>query len=592
MLHYTATSGLQESSWGEELKHIANSSGLRDDWSHLHPSLRCLILDTETRTLKSASCQLHFPMICVRPKLKFNLISNGDGNFAIPSQCPPNWTTSSLIAERNRCYRIFRSELGSTFDEAQEQCQKHDGQLAIASYSSTLSALLNAFSSKELAEQSHLWIGLRKSQNGFQWIDKSIWTYENQIQWSDDLHIQQAVYGISLNFQNKQPREIQNSLAMEWKRWPKESNLTGFICQKTIFPQAQVALQINVNKNYQPIVSMQPIQLHYSRREDSTVEMSDTLLKDAALSPSVAVANKPLKLSKLTCFLGNATFSANYASSRATANYEANFNIVSTDVTGAAAMKWRAAEISCDTWDTWSPKNLQASWIMKQTASDASLTSLIVWLRHRTETYVPEKHDKTFRASAHHRAAFASLLHQRLIGQFVKHHPKYITEIMSAYDPVALEPEPSSRSLLIKFRIVLKPDTRKRRIASGHLTHRDDEISIFYNLHEFLSSEFKNSGANDTFPVEVLGLRSPDYCSSEITTIEGKFLGFPRPDRSINNTTELVWPQTNSTAFPTPYCITQDGHFLRRQCLGDRSSGLYWESLENKVFYHFKKPTR
>lgn len=577
------------------MKAMVNHSSLREDWSQLDPSMRCLILDTQTRTLKSASCQDHLPMICVRPRLKLNdsTLKSFEKNFAIDGQCPSKWMTTSLAPKRNYCYRIFGSEVGSTFDEAEQKCQKHGGQLAVASAPSTLAVLLSAFSLKELVQESDLWIGLKKNiKNAFQWTDKSSWTYQSRIKWSDGLGDDQYTYGVSLNLKNAVPRqEIHNSRTMQWKRWPKEATLTGFICQKVIFPQPQVGLQINLNKNYQPVISMQPVLLH-SRQINGTQEIpGDTPLKDdVTIINDVVIPSEPIVLSKLTCFLGNSTFSANYQTSEATANYEANFNVISTNVFGTAEMKWRAAEVSCETWDTWSTERLQASWIMKTPEySDSALTSFIVRLRHLSNTYAVESHDATFKTSVFHRTELKFFLDQMLTLRFTRHYRVYRKEIMSAHDPVAFEPEPSPRrSLLVKYRIVLKPDTNIKRQSTffrspGPIKPRDD-ISFFYDLHKFLSSQFNSSYNNLTYPGTVfdfVSLRSPDYCPSEITTTEGRFVGFPSPNRPLNYATELLWPKTNSSsATPTSHCVTQDGHLLRRQCLGDRSSGRYWESLE------------
>ena len=403
-------------------------------------------------------------MICARPKLKFNLISNGDGNFAIPSQCPPSWTTSSLIAERNRCYRVFGNELGSTFDEAQEQCLKHGGQLAVAPYPSTLSALLNAFSSKELIEKSHFWIGLRTSQNGFQWLDKAIWTYENQVKWADDLHTQNVVYGVSLNFEHEQSSKIRNSLTMKWKRWPKKSNLTGFICQKKIFPQTQVALHITLNTKYQPVVSMQPVQSHF---KDLNVT-----------NPHIA---EPFILSKLTCFLsGNSTFSTKYQSNNVTINFE---------MIVVPKSRWRSAEISCETWDTWSPESLQASWIMKRVETPSeNVTTILVWFRHRTETYVPEKHDETFTISADQREFFKKTIESVLFFR-LSNSSFYYYVVFSAYDPVTLEPA-SNRSLLIKYRIVGIQ-------RNWFLQYVNPDTFSISNLQTEITSHFSSSNKSD-----------------------------------------------------------------------------------------------
>ena len=495
-------------------------------------------------------------MICVRPRLKLNgsIFNSNENKFAIRSQCPSEWMTSSLIAERNRCYRVFKG-VDLQFDEADKECQKHDGQLAVASNPSALAVLLNIFPIAELVQVSNLWIGLKRNKNGFEWMDKSNWTYQNKIEWADGLEDASNIYGVSLSFLIESHNNIYNSVTMQWKRWPKDANVTGYICQKKIFPQPQVALHITLNTNYQPVVSMQPVQSHF---KDLNVT-----------NPHIA---EPFILSKLTCFLsGNSTFSTKYQSNNVTINFE---------MIVVPKSRWRSAEISCETWDTWSPESLQASWIMKRVETPSeNVTTIIVWFRHhQTETYVPEKHDETFITSANQRELFKKTIESVL---FSRNSSNFNYVVFSAYDPITFEPESNDghfRSLLIKYRIV-----GIQRNWSLHSV-KPDTFSIM-DLQNKITSQLHSSSNKSDF--EFIGVRSPDFCPSEITRNDGEFIQFDYNmiSECMKFTDPLCWPQSVAGSLVTPVtrCATQSGHFLRRRCLGDQSSGLYLEPIENKV---------
>lgn len=544
-----------------------NHSRLSEDLSQIDPSLLCLTLDTQTRTLRSATCQERLPMICARPKLKiYDSIFYVGNNFAIRGQCPLRWKTSSLIAERNQCFRLFTGQ-NIQFDDAVEACKIQGGQLAVVSNPSILTVLLTIFSP---IEEHDFWIGLKKKKNEFEWIDESSWTYQNNVKWVDGPE-EDIAYGVSLNFVNETHDDnTPNSIKMRWKMWSKEANLTGHLCQKKIFTQPQVALNINLNRDNQPIVSILPVQLHL---REFTTDMSSA---DAPLESFI--------LSNLTCFMGNSTISVNYQSANATANYQVRSNPIPYSAYGFYSSRtrnpgvpkkndgeWRAAETSCETWDTWSTESLQASWIIKEEEGGSeSISSFIIWLRHRNQTYyVAEDHDETFRASGHLRAVYKSSIENHVIRQFTELH----TEVMSGYDPVAFEPERNAhRSLLIRYRMVWKPNVGYKR----------DGMAILHRLHNFLSS-------SPNVEFDFVSVRSPDFCPSEITTLDGSFVDFFNRDNPPPTSTmvQLVWPKSDagSSVTPTTRCVTQEGHFLRRQCLGDRSRGLYWESIANKVCF-------
>jgi len=89
------------------------------------------------------------------------------------------------------------------------------------------------------------------------------------------------------------------------------------------------------------------------------------------------------------------------------------------------------------------------------------------------------------------------------------------------------------------------------------------------------------------FGADFTSVRSTDFCQGEITSNKGDFIQLS--DQPRNLTDELYWPQSimGFSVASAPYCVTHDGLILRRRCLGDRSSGLYWESLNNTKVYFF-----
>jgi hypothetical protein len=156
-----------------------------------------------------------------------------------------------------------------------------------------------------------------------------------------------------------------------------------------------------------------------------------------------------------------------------------------------------------------------------------------VWLRHRTVNYSSEIHDATFKASSSQRAAFKRSLHDVFVQEFVKLYPLYMDSLLSASEPVAFESEPfPNHHLLVKYRILI-------------------------NLNPLM-------GRMDGYG----NLWLPD---------NGEFLEFSRQPMELMTT--LSWPKSTvgSRVASAPHCVTRDGLMLRRRCLGDRSSGLYWE---------------
>ncbi|EFX70367.1 hypothetical protein DAPPUDRAFT_257207 [Daphnia pulex] len=416
---------------------------------------------------------------------------NSSINFSISGQCPVSWQTSSLIAERNRCYKLFYGEVTYTVDEADTECEKYGGQLAVATQPSTLASL-----SKFLTGSG--WIGLKKTSKGFEWMDQSSWTYEHRIEWAGDRgNYNRNSYGISLTTIPEPSRGILESSSLKWKMWPKEARLNDY-------------------------------------------ESGDAMI---------------------------------------------NYKVIETKVPGT--MEWRAAEISCETWDEWSPETVRASWIISgDPYGNASFSSLIVWLRHRTLNYSSEIHDSTFEASRSQRAAFKRSLHDMFVQEFVKLYPLYTDSLLSASEPVAFESEPfPNQQLLVKYRILINLSfLTGRKDGHGNPWSPDDDASIMEDVRKFFSEKFNSS--SDVRPpgadLDFLSVRSTDFCHGEITTTNGEFLEFSRQPRELMTT--LSWPKSTkgSRVASAPYCVTRDGLMLIRQCLGDRSSGLYWESLDSK----------
>ena len=573
------------------MKSIVIRSGLHADWSRLNASLSCLALDTETKSVKSVSCQKVLPMICVRPKMKWNpsIFHESNRNFALRAQCPFGWLTSTLISERNSCYKIFNnSEIKFTFDEAEAECNKQDARLAIASQPSALAVLLNIFAFEELTQTSDFWIGLKKSDKGFKWTDQSYWVYEKEIEHDFDgkASLNNNAYGVSFIVLPEIANEIPQSPSIKWKVWPKEARLNSFLCQKEIFPQREAVLQIRLDDTFRPEVVRKLLDPFHKNQSEMNKTLSD------------------LVSSKLVCFFDNYV---NYVSTeKLTPRNPAiiNYKIIEGEIPGV--LGWRAAEISCETWDDWSPEPMRASWMMSDNPNGAvSFSSLIVWLRHRTVKYSSEIHDATFKVSNSHREAFKHTLNETFVREFVKLHPRYSYRVMAAPEPVAFESEIfPNQQLLVKYRIVInlnnpvKPNfllalglifrtmTMSESIPDSWASN--DEATLIQDVHKFFSREF-NSSNSDFRPTGVdldfISVRSTDFCHGEITSTEGEFITFSSQPRNL--TDQLHWPQSTVgfSVASTPFCVTKDGLLLRRRCLGDRSSGLYWESIHNNKVY-------
>lgn len=557
---------------------------MRADWSHLNASESCLTLDISTQTLKSASCQAVFPMICVRPKLSLSVPYGVSEMFRTSAQCPFGWRTSELIAERNYCYNVFYNEVGVTFDEAEEECRKYDGHLAVLADPSTLAVFIHMFNSEELIRD--FWIGLKKVGGKYEWSDKSSWTYEHQIEWTepetlgpDDFN---ESYGVTIQTWFSFEEKIRK---VEWKRKGKESRLPTFACQKKIFPQRQNALQLKVlNINYAPEISIHPLPLHLKHVFDRDRISSDTPLNlelDAEVFPDSRLDER-ITHSNLICFMANSTFTFIIRSNRSTLNYE----MIKQNHLGH--LSWRAAETSCETWDNWSTESLQVSWVMPGDVNQVDLTSYIIWLRHRTQIYSTEEHDATFQNSDGKRAEFDRTI--LIANEFVKRSSHYFNNMIRGNDSISFQAEPHSRnSLLIKYQMVI----RQRGILGTPATTVYSVRTRFYetefpDLHNVVTSML-NSGNNTSHLIDfdLVSIRSTDYCPGELTDKFGKFVNFSYVTlkRPLNSETELEWPQSYAGSWvePSPQCVTPYGFLLRRRCLGDRYNGLYWESLENKV---------
>jgi hypothetical protein len=582
------------------MKSIVIRSGLHADWSRLNASLSCLALDTETKSVKSVSCQKVLPMICVRPKMKWNpsIFHESNRNFALRAQCPFGWLTSTLISERNFCYKIFNnSEIKFTFDEAEAECNKQDARLAIASQPSALAVLLNIFAFEELTQTSDFWIGLKKSDKGFKWTDQSYWVYEKEIEHDFDgkASLNNNAYGVSFIVLPEIANEIPQSPSIKWKVWPKEARLNSFLCQKEIFPQREAVLQIRLDDTFRPEVVRKLLDPFHDE-DKNRIKFPSTA--DSEMNKTLS----DLVSSKLVCFFDNYV---NYVSTeKLTSTAIINYKIIEGEIPGI--LGWRAAEISCETWDDWSPEPMRASWMMSDNPNGAvSFSSLIVWLRHRTVKYSSEIHDATFKVSNSHREAFKHTLNETFVREFVKLHPRYSYRVMAAPEPVAFESEIfPNQQLLVKYRTVInlnnpvKPNfllalglifrtmTMSESIPDSWASN--DEATLIQDVHKFFSREF-NSSNSDFRPTGVdldfISVRSTDFCHGEITSTEGEFITFSSQPRNL--TDQLHWPQSTVgfSVASTPFCVTKDGLLLRRRCLGDRSSGLYWESIHNNKVY-------
>lgn len=591
------------------MKAIVNRSGFREDWSQLDPSLFCLMLDTQSRTMKSASCQQRFPMICIRSRLNLSLTV---ADSVIKSQCPWGWQTSSL-GQRNYCYKIVFNEILVTFDEADEECQKLGGQLAMAEKPSTLTVIIGIHARDGTLYSrkfGSVWIGLRKKDNRLEWMDNSSWTYLHQLDKDLNSADETHVYGVSLEYKLDYSRP--GGSVIRWRGRPKDARLKEYICQKEITPQREVALQMSLTEDYKPRVSIQPISFHL-RGVDQLLNLNKTTPIEAYTMSSLITKTENLFLSKMTCFMTNQTSTVDFSSFN-TNETTMNYYTVISRPESFIPERWEAAETSCETWDKWSPESLQTSWILSGNLNNEreqnfrvirvfALSSLIVRLRHRFQTYVSEDHDATFKMSGYQRKLFATSLYNVFSRESLERHPyyrRYSNQSVNGNDPVAFEREPNSNRplLIICYRLVFNLNTNDELVNEIDLRPTRDEETIFQDFHALSLSVFDSS--NNGTELDFVSVRSTEFCASERTTEEGKFLGFgsrPIPARLITEIpaerlplteplpNELYWPKSEAGALinPTPHCITRGGYLLRRRCLGDRSSGLYWESLENKV---------
>nr|CAH0104256.1 unnamed protein product [Daphnia galeata] len=533
------TLSLQENSWGDEMKSIVIRLGLHADWSRLNASLSCLALDTETKSVKSVSCQKVLPMICVRPKMKWNpsIFHESNRNFALRAQCPFGWLTSTLISERNFCYKIFNnSEIKFTFDEAEAECNKQDARLAIASQPSALAVLLNIFAFEELTQTSDFWIGLKKSDKGFKWTDQSYWVYEKEIEHDFDgkASLDNNAYGVSFIVLPEIANEIPQSPTIKWKVWPKEPRLNSFICQKEIFPQREAVLQIRLDDTFRPEVVRKLLEPFHKNQSEMNKTLSD------------------LVSSKLVCFFDNYV---NYVSTeKLTPRNPAiiNYKIIEGEIPGI--LGWRAAEISCETWDDWSPEPMRASWMMSDNPNGAvSFSSLIVWLRHRTVKYSSEIHDATFKVSNSHREAFKHTLNETFVREFVKLHPRYSYRVMAAPEPVAFESEffLTSNCLSIKFwetirqnisgwnpivaELDLLGETLKKCVNYMNEDGREDSISDFVTIVQ----EIHDLNTDTLIGAQQTKTDSIENSTSHRFPVESQFIAAGSWDR-VDNDTDII----------------------------------------------------
>lgn len=587
---------------------IVGRSGLLADWSKLNASLSCLKLDTKTRLLESVSCTENFRMICTRPRLKV-IQSAVDAN----AQCPIGWATSTLTVERNYCYTMSHVISKVTFDEAEGECRKLGGHLAVATEPSTLAVILNLVYPLKVytffgSSNTATWIGLKRYPDGFKWIDQSNWTYLHQVQWDvssypDKPNNEETTYGVSLSVNDPKLDEgsynHRKPLGVTWNTRVKEAGLERFICQREIFPQRRLSLQMQLDFVYRPIVSIQWLPLHVRGIEDR-YKIRDGFLVEQSEPLKETVPNHS-SLSLLTCFIENSTFTKDYgATNQSTVDYHV--------IKYSELIEWRATETSCETWNEAWNENIRASWVMSSATN--GFFSYIVTLKHRTEKYLSENHDATFLASNTHRAAFKQWgLQDSFIDGFLEMDSEYVGQWVPAINPVAFEAEASpSQSLLIKYRIVMKFvfPARKRREAfgtesAGEMPASMEEVCL-EKIRLYFSAKF-NEGRNDDGPfherVDFVNVRSTEFCPSEFTSIDGKFMGSPgrgwsfhrglkplSPTSSTelpNSAIILSWPMAaaGSRVMPTPYCVTQDGSMLYRRCLGNQFTGAYWESLQN-----------
>ncbi|EFA07473.2 hypothetical protein TcasGA2_TC009282 [Tribolium castaneum] len=119
----------------------------------------------------------------------------------------------------------------------------------------------------------------------------------------------------------------------------------------------------------------------------------------------------------------------------------------------------------------------------------------------------------------------------------------------------------------------------------------EDTSRVTVNVH--LSSNFGNSSFNETFQYETIK-HVVSQAISGLKTEQIDLVDFLSSDFCPNESNRLTWPQTpvNSTASPDEFCLTSNGSFVTRWCLGDFVDGAKWLHYENCVIYPKSNITR
>lgn len=327
--------------------------------------------------------------------------------------------------------------------------------------------------------------------------------------------------------------------------------------QNTLNTQNEFEMLIDA-KGYNLLVGVVQI----TRTSKNYANLSDAIKKLTA-KPSHPISGVDTQLS---CYVGNDYVYRKYVEIDKT---ELEFSILRKNYSNSLP-EWMGPQVKCETWDVSSYELLHASRTLPGGYSNA-LASFIVRYRVRNVKYDSSVHDPTFTLRNPLHKSTANLLRMTFHEEFGKH--------------IFLEP---STDPLIYYRDI-ENSTHPSIISSYRLVlslENQTEDQAFTRLQTFVTTEFKQSTDKRKLQIEVLDVRSTEFCPTQVTNNRGEVINGTQNIRIVNRLpTVLVWPKTRAGSLATPQypCIDENGNLIERRCLGDRITGLFWEPLQDKV---------
>lgn len=517
--------------------------------SELDPSLDCLAFDVRNKSLKSVPCYWELPMVCIRPELispnkLTDTLEKRTGTF----QCPTNsWHTSLLFPDKDVCYKVFTSSASSVlYKDAILSCESQGGHLAIAHDSSTLQAIQNLLGTLIRDPPNRLWIGLRKVN-----------TQEPIM-----LPIQPTVG---------------QTAASNWKVWSQIDQPNGYICEKMTTRQQDTELYIDNTGEFGLLsvgVDFKPLT---SNKDRTNVSELLERSSENRIKPATKVNFQ------LSCFVGR-----DYAYQKSIQIGKSELKLPFLQISERTeSYEWLGPEIRCETWDSWTPEPLRKSWIFPGDSA-ARPTSFVIRFRHLNVTYVSTSHDPTF---VHRSELYKSTLNyfKKLFHEeFVKKYETNLSMLLEpGTDPLVFQQDNedlTSSNLISSYRLVI--------LVSPEV-HSNVEEQAFIDLNSFLTAKFKDSNNRSDVGVAWVDIKATEFCPSHGTSDRGEFVKYITDSERLledplnERPNIIIWPKARAGELITSEypCVDSHGNLIERRCLGNRITGLFWESLEEKVIF-------